>query len=413
MINNIIYLVTTFNPKLTPQFGQEDVSCYVPSYTVNGSTRFVPSLSINLPDDLNGVEYTMIGGLDVNRPNMAVSLKANLGVANVIYSNLENIYITQKSSEKLPGFENWKVTQDHTVIDKFALRYGRVDLTASGKVKGTVRNQFHFDEYKGILRVVTEVWGFDPDKDMTGMDFSSLLQWGLQGGSLYTLDSDLNILAEINGIGKGEYVKSVRFMGDIGYVVTFRQVDPLYSFDLSNPKKPVMLGELEVPGYSRYLHMWEDGKLLGLGVDACDETGIDIGLKLSMFNVLNNEDMSELHAYLIGGDGDDFNKWYYTPIQHDHKAALVAPNKNIIGFPYYSAVTKNWKTTYDKRYAVFSYDKNGFNLLGEIKQIDDKQWRCFQRGVYIGDYIYAIADYMIVSAKLADNGIEEVQRLYL
>jgi uncharacterized secreted protein with C-terminal beta-propeller domain len=308
------------------------------------------------------------------------------------------------------------------VIDKFSINAGNVAFAASGRVKGYVGNQFYMDEHNGIFRIVTEVWGeveANQDNWWSG--------WGPHGASLYTMDAGLNILDEVHEIGFGENVQSVRFEGDIGYIVTFFIVDPLFSFDLSDPHNIVQLDELKIPGFSRYMHRWADGLLLGVGVDADEEDGMRTGLKLSMFDTSDNENLFERHVYVITRESflnnnnqswqsDDWSwSWISSPAEWDHKSILICPDKNIIAFPYnYNRSSMNeWHN--ESLYAVFSYDAdNGFTLLNEILYYtgDGSDWwygSGYQRGLYIGDYLYITAEDRIVSMNL--NNVQEIQEL--
>jgi uncharacterized secreted protein with C-terminal beta-propeller domain len=476
MIDNNIYLVTTFNPQPRRQFSETDLECYIPSFTVNGRRRFVTADAIILPENLHRVQYTVIGGLDVNKrgQSMVVSTAATLGWTQTVYASLNNIYtigrdweqpeITDEDEPIARDWWGWGNGTEYTVIDKFSINNGKVEFTANGRVPGTARNQFHFDEHNGNLRLVTEIWDTAPEKAGNNPSYQVLPlpetkgwwdeqnEWrsqgwwrdcccntgresfllcydtdhGLQGGSLFILDRNMNVLSQVHRIGFGENVQSVRFMGDLAYIVTFWQTDPLFSFDLSNPRAPKLLGELKIPGFSRYLHSWDDGLLLGMGVETNDN-GIRWGLKMTMFDVEDNTDLIERHVYVIGCedemDFDNWNRWawYYSAIEWDHKAALVAPGRNIIGFPYdYSSW--DWEDSRNSRnrsgtvYAVFSYSDDGFELIGEISHeySDDwDDWRSFQRGLYIGEYVYAVANDLIVSAKLGSDSLTEVQRLKL
>jgi uncharacterized secreted protein with C-terminal beta-propeller domain len=475
MIDNNIYLITNFRPNLPERFNSNEIHRYVPAFTTNNTRRLIPAKDIVLPEKLDSIEYTVIGGLDVNRINISRSVTANLGSTCTIYASLENVYLTRTTYKTLDGEHNpfarwwgWSNSTAYTIIDKFAVEKGKVEFTANVMLEGSARNQFHFDEFEGNLRVVTEVWGNKADKsDFTGKGSWQMLplpetkgwwdeqnQWrgngggwwswdwvtqtdvyhenakldydndfGLQGGILFTLDENMNVLSEVHRIGFGENVQSVRFMGELAYIVTFWQTDPLFAFDLSNPMNPVLLGELKIPGFSQYMHSWSDGLLLGMGVDTTDD-GIRIGLKMTMFDVSNNENLIEKHVQLIGSrsNPNDWNSfsWTYSPYEHDHRAVLVDSRRNIIGFPYHESNNNGEFSVY----AVYSYDSaKGFTLIGEIKhEINWNNWNWndnkenffvqFERGLFIDDYIYAIADSMIISAELG-NTLTEVQRLVL
>jgi len=321
MIDNNIYLITNYLPNMFSHFDLEDYRDYVPVYSANGSKRSVAPDSIVIPENPDSIRYTVISGLDVNKTDMLVSIKASLESTNIIYSSPENIYITSRVYETVDNWNwNW---EEYTVINKFSIDKGRIEYIAATKLRGNVRNQFYLDEYKGTLRVVTQVWGRGEN-----------VRWGSFGGSLYTLDRNLRTLAEIHGIGGDEEVQSVRFAGEIGYVVTFMLTDPLFSFDLSDPSNPKVLDELKIPGFSRYMHRWSDDLLLGVGVDADEVTGRRTGLKLSMFDIADNENLAERHVYIISSDNNQ-SGWFSSIAEREHRAVIVSPEKNIIAFPYY------------------------------------------------------------------------------
>lgn len=376
MVDNYIYLITSYMPGFIyrdAKFGEDDLEYYVPSYTVNGDTYFVPPEKIEFPENAEYVRYTTIAGLDVKSGNPLVSTASNMVGAYQIYSSDKNIYLT-----------SW--SEDKTIINKYAFDKGNVSFAASGEVDGYVQNQFWMDEYKGALRVVAQISRWSETENYTA-------------ASLYALDSDLNRLSAVEGIGEGESVQSVRFDKEAAYIVTFRQIDPLFAFDMSDPANPVKKDELKIPGYSRYLHKWSDNLLLGIGVDADINSGGKTGLKLSMFGVGDDYELSELHNFIISAAG---NGYIYTMAEYDHKAILVSPERNIIAFPY--VAYGKYERLNKRVYAVFSYDGNGFTLTGEVDygDISNMGWGEFTRGMYIGDYIYAISPDKVVSAALGN-----------
>ncbi|HLU40893.1 MAG TPA: beta-propeller domain-containing protein, partial [Microthrixaceae bacterium] len=173
--------------------------------------------------------------------------------------------------------------------------------TGSGVAPGRLLNQFSLSEREGALRVVTTV-----DGGPTGMS-----------GRLTVLDTEgdtLDAIGHLDGLGPGEEVKSVRFVGDLGYVVTFRTTDPLYALDLSDARNPRLLGELKIPGFSQYLHPVGDGLLLGVGRDADPRTGMTTGLKVSLFDVRDPAAMAELDQLVLPGAS--------SPVGDDHRAFL-------------------------------------------------------------------------------------------
>ena len=184
----------------------------------------------------------------------------------IVYASPESLYVATERWADRPTPE--KPTQEKdgvtTTIHKFDISSpARTQYRGSGEVSGYLLSQWSLSEHRGVLRVVST---------------ESPAWWGGAGGEsesfLTTLrhrDGALVQAGRVGGLGKGERVYSVRFVGDVGYVVTFRQIDPLYTIDLSVPERPRVLGELKIPGYSAYLHPVGEDLLLGIGQDATEE----------------------------------------------------------------------------------------------------------------------------------------------
>lgn len=246
----------------------------------------------------------------------------------------------------------------------------KLSVSASGNIPGHLLNQFSLDEYKGNLRVATTV----------GDDFWGW-RWGLGGESssandIYVLDKNLEVIGSVKDLGVTERIYSARFLGDRGYLVTFRQIDPFYVLDLSNPKKPEMKGELKIPGYSSYLHPLADNIILGIG----QEEG---KVKLSLFDVKNPSDPREIDKYLLSE--------YWSEAQNNHHAFLQDNKHEIFFLP-------GGKGGY-----VFSYSGNKLSLK---KAVSDYQ---VKRAVYIDDYLYIIGEKKI--SVLDEKSWEKVKEL--
>ena len=188
----------------------------------------------------------------------------------------------------------------------------------------------------------------------------------------------VSAVGRLDNVAEGERVYSVRFMGDIGYFVTFRQTDPLFSVDLSNPKEPKLLGQLKIPGFSEYMYPYGDGLLLGFGMEADEKTGRTSYLKLSMFNTSNPADLTEQDKTVI----DPFT---YSEALYNHKAMLVSVSKNLIGFP---ANDNNG----NQGYFVYEYTGDGFAKKAALElKVDYKYaYEPNIRGMFIGDYFYIV-----------------------
>ena len=148
-------------------------------------------------------------------------------------------------------------------------------------MNGYINNTFSLNEYKGYLRIVTTSWE----------DTST--------NALYILDESMNTCAKLENLAKGETIQSARFMGDIGYFVTYKQVDPLFSVDLKDPRNPKILGELKVTGFSSYLHFYGEDKLLGIGTETDPQSGEWLGVKLSMFDTSDPSNVLEEDKYVM------------------------------------------------------------------------------------------------------------------
>lgn len=204
-----------------------------------------------------------------------------------------------------------------TDIYRFEVNKGTITEKGAGVVPGYILNQFSMDENDGYFRIATTTGDSWRSDEYTSMN------------NVYILDQNLKITGKIEGLASRETIKSVRFLGNKAYLVTFRTVDPLFVLDLSDPAKPVVKGELKIPGYSEYLHPVSDTIVLGFGKDAFEENNMAyyLGFKVSVFDVSDVANPKELSSMIIGDRGT------YSELSNNHKALLYSKEKNIIGFP--------------------------------------------------------------------------------
>ena len=201
--------------------------------------------------------------------------------------------------------------------------------------------------------------------------------------TLYVLDEDLEKVGEISGLAEEEYVYSARFMGEIGYFVTFKQVDPLFSVDLSDPENPKIIGELKIPGFSEYLHPYGDGKLLGIGMSVDEEGMTTEGVKLSMFDVSDPENVEETANFVL-------EDMYGSDVFYNYRAVFTDTEKNLFGFSAYGDQTE---------YFVFSYDdESGFHEVFSRRLSGYYE----ARGLYVGEHFYLVAGNTVESYTLSD-----------
>ncbi|MEM7821364.1 MAG: beta-propeller domain-containing protein [Candidatus Aenigmatarchaeota archaeon] len=284
---------------------------------------------------------------------------------------------------------------EKTIIHKISVENEKIEYKASGEVPGYILNQFSMDEYNSYFRIATT----------TGWINESL-------NHVYILDDGLKIVGKIEDLASGERIYSVRFIGDKGYVVTFRQIDPLFVIDLGSPNNPKVLGYLKITGVSDYLHPYDETHLIGVGRDATEEGRIK-GMKLSLFDITDVSNPKEISKYIIGERGTD------SDALRDHKAFLFSKSKNILVIPLRVIEGENieekkwnvWQGAY-----VFNVDlENGFVLKGKVTHTNKTEeyydyLSRIKRSLYIDDVLYTFSDRMIKMNELTDlkeiNGIE-------
>lgn len=392
MADGYLYLVT--NKDIYVDYddtSEDDIEKYIPQYYVGEDGCCVPPENIMIPthelkEVYNYISFVNVAGLDLNSdtPCQPVDTKSIAGYSNTIYCSQNNLYVVS-------GY-------DESEITRFAVSGGTITPEASGKVNGYVNDQFSMSEYNGYFRIaVTEdTWEeyTSPAGEDSAVASSTMVS---QKNSVYVLDMGMNIVGSIGNFGLNEQVQSVNFNGDIAYVVTFRQTDPLYAIDLSDPANPVILDEFKITGYSSYMQYWSDGLLLGFGVEADENTGWQTGIKLTMFD---NSDPDNLQAIDSAVLSRGESGYVYSEAVSDRKALFIDPEKNLIGFP----IEKDYETWADdycveryteQSYQFYTFGNNKFIWKGEISKdnASDNFFReNFRRVVYIDGYLYAVSD---------------------
>ncbi len=379
MIGNFVYIITDHRLN-TNDISRDDPATYVPSIICKDESFTVPADSIYYYNDsISSAKYSVIGAYDVTTGELTSSVSL-LGGTDNIYCSTKNIIIAdtvyngaydENSHEEM--FNN-----SDTTVSKISINGGKLEYKCSGTVGGALENQFFIDEYKDNFRFVTTVEQIT--RKVTKFDNSESEYVSYSNESfarLTVLDGTLKEIGRLDKVAEGERVYSVRFMGDIGYFVTFRQTDPLFSVDLSDPKNPKILGQLKIPGFSEYMYPYGDGLLLGFGMEADEKTGRTSYLKLSMFNTSNPADLTEQDKTVI----DPFT---WSEALHNHKAMLVSTSKNLIGFPA--------DKDRGQCYFVYEYTGDGFNRKAALDlEIDwKKDYYATCRGMFIGDYFYIV-----------------------
>lgn len=375
--------------------------------------------------------YMIAAGLDLDKPSEGVNVSTYLGAGESIYASTENLYVAVTRYNDAYGGDHDAVIYDsakdkkpavktadrETLIYRFALNSGKLDYTGKGQVPGSILNQFSMDENKGYFRIATtkgNLWG-------EGDNISK--------NNMYVLDPELNICGSIEDIAPGEKIYSVRFMGSRAYMVTFKKVDPLFVIDLKDPKKPAILGALKIPGYSDYLHPYDENHIIGFGKDSIElsnenawggsgSTAYYQGMKIALFDVSDVNNPKEKFKEMIGDRGTD------SELLDNHKALLFSREKELMAFPVTVMEIKEGGNVSGNMpvYGTFSFQgayvynvdlENGFKLRARISHISDEEylksgdhWYDYNKNVerilYIGDNIYTISKGMIKANAIKD-----------
>jgi len=350
-------------------------------------------------------DYLLVGGVNLDHPQERLNVHAYLGAGENLYASPSNLYVavTHQKPPSLLKRVNQMIAPEPvtlpttTELYRFALNNGRVTFNGKGSVPGRILNQFSLDEYKGHLRIATT------SGDMWRMDEHT------SKNNVYVLDPQLAIVGKLEGLAPGERIYSARFMGDRAYLVTFRKVDPLFVLDLKQPAAPKVLGALKIPGYSDYLHPYDENHLIGFGKDtvADKETAYYQGMKMALFDVTHVSKPIEKFKTIIGDRGTE------SELLRNHKALLFAREKQLLAFPVTVMehphdppgppdVSRTGTFSFQGAF-IYRLDlQTGFTLRGRITHLteDDQRhagdgWyesdKNVSRILYMGDTLYTIS----------------------
>jgi len=419
MIGNYIYIITTeYSYELIYNYNGND-TINIPEITINNCTRKLPAdciFYINNSVRMDIMTNVISVNIDSGEVNQKSFLLEN---SQTMYVSKNNIYLAcTEYNSYYSFFSNSNEYYEATVIHKISINNGDISYTAQGEVPGRILNQFSMDEYNGFFRIATTV-GNVWDSERKSIN------------NIYVLDDSLNRTSEIENIAPGERIYSARFMGKRAYLVTFKKIDPFFTIDLSDPYNPEVLGELKIPGYSDYLHPYDENHIIGIGKDTV-EPQEDIswtwdfawyqGLKIALFDVSDFENPKVESQVIIGDRGTD------SPALHDHKAFLFDREKELLVIPvrlheisdeikerndgYTGSMSGTF--TFQGAYVYRLSLENGFEFRGRITHMDDDElpdegyyyWRSsssyISRSLYIEDVLYTISDKMVKMNSLDD-----------
>ncbi|MBR2743323.1 MAG: beta-propeller domain-containing protein [Clostridia bacterium] len=371
-IDDLVYIITE---KYVYDLDEDFIPVYRDTKANGGKATEIEANKIAIMPQITETSYLNFAVIDITDDSPA-NIESVFGNGGDVYMNNDSIYIASYEYD-------WDNNDTQTCILYFDLEGRSVIPQGSVKLPGSVINQFAMDEYNGYFRVVTT-------------DYS-----GKNGSSLFIIDpSDMSVAGSVTGVAKDERVYSARFDGSTVYMVTYKQVDPLFVIDASDPANPKITGQLKVPGYSSYLHPVGDDLLLGIGRDTKDsfiinDKGqrenvgtIDDGLKLSLFKIVNGQPV-ELDTVKVGT-----SRSVYSEVTYDHKALMVDKARNNFAFS-----TEDYSAN-DYTYAAYVFHINGEKLKQEAQLIDDSGSYVYlgqERLCYIGDVIYYVVNGRIYS----------------
>ncbi len=366
----------------------------------------------------------------------------------------ERIVLIQEIEQAIEEYEaRLEAERIKTIIHKININDGQIDYSTRGEVNGLLLNQFSMDEFNNYFRVATttEFFGAIPlplpavrdaaieesASSDAAAEKSTILprprppveRKFTMHNNVYVLGDSLKIVGKLEGIAPDERIYSTRFIGDKLYMVTFNRVDPLFVIDLSNPEKPEILGQLKIPGFSDYLHPYDENHIIGIGKETGSNEwgGVSIkGLKLALFDVSDVKNPKEADKIEIGEAGTDSESL------HDHKAFLFDKKKNLLVVPVTEVKGKQY---YDPQYGYYRQrfwqgayvfgitPEEGFKVKGTITHNEgdeqiDYYWygspNAVRRALYMDDVLYTVSGTKIKANDLTtiSNEIREIQLPY-
>lgn len=387
--DGILYLISNYSVSYHSEMMRDQPETYVPHYYAEEEDTMIAAPDICILPDYESSTYSVISSIDVAQ-GTRIDQQSVFGASQTVYMSYDNLYLsgsTYKETE-VDSYQDGSFTVTEynsgssTLIIKFSLDKGSVTYEKDTTIAGTLLNQFSLDEFENHLRVVTTVdnsrYRVLDDGNGEVTDYQSY-ESEPSSNALLIFDDALELTGGIEGLAEDERVYSVRFDGEVGYFVTFKQVDPLFAVDLSDPSNPQIKSSLKIPGFSTYMHVYSEDRLFGLGM-AADEDGRTEGMKLSMFDTSNPYNISEKHTLALDSALDGA----YSEALYNHKAILIEPAFDLIGIPSHIG------------YAIYGYsDKEGFYLREKIPQVSDMYYSS-QRGLYLNEYLYICAENYIV-----------------
>ena len=385
MIGNYVYAVVN-QPATQPNGNETDVEVVLPRISGDYVKEVQPTeiRYVDAPDVF--YYFTTIVAVNVINDAQNPTYEPFLtGQTSNMYVSLNNMYLVVPNTNVWILRENGGEPREETLIYRVKLDQENIVTEAEGAVSGYVLNQFSMDEYNDYFRIATTEWATEGSKN-----------------NVFILNMTLSVVGKLENLAPEERIYSARFMGDRCYLVTFRQIDPFFVIDVSNPTEPKVLGYLKIPGFSSYLHPYNEDHIIGIGNQ-------DNNLKLSLFDVTNVTAPTEKAKYIVQAD------WSDSAVLWDHKAFLFDKPKQLLALP----VSINSFLIRDEYYAkgfwqgAYIFDVSldlGFTLEGNVThQNFTDQFESgleVKRILYIDNVLYTISE-----KKVKMNDLESLEPL--
>ena len=386
------------------------------------------------PEDALNRGYTSIFTIDLISEELDFEADHIVGNWPLVYSSQDTLIITESAWDWW-WFWGHDDLMESTNIHTFDISQpGETTYAGSGRVDGTILDQFSISEYEGVVRVATTTgqwgrWWMANPEPMENHVITLSHALDVDTGKTRLLE-----MGRVDGIAYNETIWSARFVEDGAYIVTFENMDPLWTIDLSNPTSPTIMGELKVPGVSTYIHPLSDNAILTIGLGPADEEtglGLDWGnTRLSLFNVSNFSDPQETQTLSLSPveDPTDGWTWAWSEATWEHKAfqywapkGMLAVPLNTYRYDYYYDEDGRYHYEYDwvSKLMIVNVTEEGLELHGEVdhSQFYDTEeyhwWSSYniRRSIFMGDYIYAISHAGVTVTHL--DTLEEVDTLQL
>ena len=386
------------------------------------------------PEDALNRGYTSIFTIDLISEELDFEADHIVGNWPLVYSSQDTLIITENAWDTW-WFWGHDDLMESTNIHTFDISQpGETTYAGSGRVDGTILDQFSISEYEGVVRVATTTgqwgrWWMENPAPMENHVITLSHALDVDTGKTRLLE-----MGRVDGIAYNETIWSARFVEDRAYIVTFENMDPLWTIDLSNPTSPTIMGELKVPGVSTYIHPLSDDAILTIGLGPADEEtslGLDWGnTRLSLFNVSNFSDPQETQTLSLSPveDPTDGWTWAWSEATWEHKAfqywapkGMLAVPLNTYRYDYYYDEDGHYHYEYDwvSKLMIVNITEEGMELHGEVdhSQFYDTEeyhwWSSYniRRSIFMGDYIYAISHAGVTVTHL--DSLEEVDTLQL